>query len=260
MSSEQEDGTVIGFTRALVLAYLQPGRKEEVLFNLKSAKDQLKLATFTYNGYDLDNSLSLRYRNNANSFPTSSYTLGSGNITCNTSSNVVLGVNNVINGLGSITSTVINTSLDPALLKYSPGLRGDNYSSGGNTFVPAFNTYAVGDIVTFTNGNVIGIIESIRSANVMTLDRTPVSFADEQFLIIKSPKFTQDLYVGDQILSGNTVVGTVANIISDTSLILDEFANITVSDNNFSHTTRDSYSTPLNGDKYITFSNIGVLG
>jgi hypothetical protein len=260
MSSEQEDGTVLGFTRALVLAYLQPGRKEEVLFNLKTAKEQLKLATFTFNGYDLDNSLSLRYRTNANTFPTNSYTLGTGNISCNTSSNIVLGVNTEISGLGTITSTLINTSLDSAVLKYSPGLRGDPFSTGGNTYVPAFNTYRVGDIVTFTNGNIVGIIESIRSANIMTLDRTPVTFADEQFLIIKTPRFTQEVYVGDDILSGNAVIGTVANIVSNTTLILEEQANATIASNNFSHTTRDSYSTPLAGDKYITFSNIGVLG
>jgi hypothetical protein len=260
MSSEQEDGTVPGFTRALVLAYLNPGRKEEVLFNLKNAKSQLKLATFTYNGYDLDNSLSLRYRNNSNSFPTSSYTLGTGNITCNTSSNIVLGVNNTIQGLGTITSTLINTSLDPSLIKYSPGLRGNTFSVSGNIYVPEFTTYNVGDIVAFSNGEVVGMIESIRSANILTLDRAPVSFVNEEFLVIRSSAFTQELYVGDEITNGNIIIGTVANIISDSALILTENANLEVTDDNYYHTIRDSYSVPFSGDKYITFSNIGVLG
>jgi hypothetical protein len=260
MSSEQEDGTVIGFTRALVLAYLKPGRKAEVLFNLKTAKNQLKLATFTYNGYDLDNSLSVRYRNNGNSFPTNSYTIGTANISCNTSSNIVLGVNNTIQGLGTITSTLINTSLDTSLLKYSPGLRGNTFTVSGNTQVPEFNSYRVGDIVTFSNGDVVGVIESIRSANVLTLDRSLATFNDEQFFIVRTSDFIQTLYVGDQLTDGNTVIGTVANIVSNSTLILEENANLTISDDSYYHTSRDSYSVPLGGDKYITFSNIGVLG
>ena len=260
MSSEQEDGTVLGFTRALVLAYLKPGRKEEVLSNLKDVKKQLTLASFAFNGYSLDNSLSSRYTENSNSFPTSSYTVSSGNITCNTSSNIVLGVNNVISGLGTITTTLVNTSLDPALLKYSPGLRGDPFTTGGNTFNPEFNTYKVGDLVTYSNGNLIGVIDSIRSANIMTLDRTPVSFVDEQFQIVRTSRFIDELHVGDKIIVSNTFVGNVANIVSNTTLILDNIANITVSDQGFSYTTRDSYSSPSGNNKYITFSNIGVLG
>ena len=260
MISEQEDGTVLGFTRALVLAYVKPGKKEEVLFNLKNVKQKLTLATFTFNGYSLDNSLSSRYTNNSNSFPTNSYTISSGNITCNTSSNIVLGVNNVISGLGTITTTLVNTSLDPALLKYSPGLRGDSFTISGNTFYPEFNTYSVGDLVTHSNGNIIGIIDSIRSANLLTLDRTPISFVDQQFQIVRTSRFIDELHVGDKVIVSNTFVGNVANIVSNSTLILDNPANINVSNLGFSHTTRDSYSSPSRDNKYVTFSNIGVLG
>jgi hypothetical protein len=72
--------------------------------------------------------------------------------------------------------------------------------------------------------------------------------------------FTTELHVGDVLIdSGNVVIGTVSTYSNNTSLTLTTNAAANVSNDTYSHTTRDPYTTPGQGDKYLKFPQFGVI-
>jgi hypothetical protein len=255
MSSKQVDGSVPGFRRVMVLAYLKPGRGAEVLFRLRDIKSQLVNATFSYSGYNLDNYLSSRWLATS-SFPSSSFISANGNITANTLSNVVTGVNKITPLTGTGTVRGVNISNDPTQSLFVLALVGT-----GTNFA---NRVHPGDTLTWSDGTTvttIGVIKSVRSNTLVTFEENPnTSLAGVGNLsCIESTNFINEVTVGDVIRANNTVIGTVANIVSANSLILTTNAQANITNFEFEHTRRDSYNVPLTSDKYITFANIGVL-
>ena len=83
MTSRQTDGTVLGFTRALILTYAIPGKSEEIAYRIRQVQDTFKLIDFTIDRYEWDSVLSTNYEK--------APAAGTGNITANTQSNVVVG-------------------------------------------------------------------------------------------------------------------------------------------------------------------------
>lgn len=62
MTSNQTDGSVLGFTPAWVIAYLQPGTSGKVLYNLQNAVgDRLNLIDFEADRYELDCALTVNW-------------------------------------------------------------------------------------------------------------------------------------------------------------------------------------------------------
>jgi hypothetical protein len=61
MTSVQEDKTVLGFKRALVLAYTKPGQSKTIAYRIKNRGIDFNVINFTIDRYQLDNTLSANY-------------------------------------------------------------------------------------------------------------------------------------------------------------------------------------------------------
>ena len=61
MTSVQEDKTVLGFKRAMVLAYTKPGESKKIAWRIKDKGISLGVINFTADRYLLDNALSANY-------------------------------------------------------------------------------------------------------------------------------------------------------------------------------------------------------
>lgn len=240
MTSRQTNGTVLGFTRALVLCYTLPGKSSEIAFRVKQVADQFNNIDFTIDRYEWDSILSDNWTGNA--FIANNYTAGSGTITSLTTSNVVIGSNTTIAGSGNITG--ISGSVD---------ITGDQYTS--------FNTeLRIGKIMYVAN-TAIGTISSISNASSLSLAEPLTSNITSAAYSVTGnlTAFTSELHLGDVIVSNGNVIGTVKTITSDFQLVLTANANVAVSNQAFTHTTRDPYTTPGQGDKYLKFPNIRVI-
>ena len=312
MTSRQSDGTVLGFTRALVLCYTLPNYSAEIAYRITTAAPNFNLIDFTIDRYDYDSILSDNFiktpvtgtgnitantqsnsiignstifsnelqvgstifvNNTAignvanitsntaitlyanasanvanlsytysNSFVVVNYTLGTGNITANTSSNVVTGNSANITGTGTISGNTGNATIIGSGTAFSTELK-----VGTNLYV---------------SGNTIGVIKSIISSTNLALEVPLTSNISSSAYTAQgtSTLFTTELYVGDVLIdSGNVVIGTVSTITNNTSLILTTNAAANVSNDTYSHTTRDPYTTPGQGDKYLKFPQFGVI-
>lgn len=312
MTSRQLDGTVLGFTRALVLCYTLPNYSAEVAHRIVSAAPDFNLIDFTIDRYEYDSILSNNFiktpvagtgnitaniqsnsvtgdstifsnelqigstifvnntaignvaniaSNSAitlyanasanvanlsytysNSFIVVNYTSGTGTITANTTSNVVTGNNANISGSGIISGNTGNATITGTGTAFSTELR-----VGANIYV---------------SGNTIGVIKSIVSATNLALEVPLASNITSSSYTAQgvSTLFTTELHVGDILIdSSNVVIGTVNVIANNTSLTLTTNAAANITNGTYSHTTRDPYTTPGQGDKYLKFPQFGVI-
>lgn len=74
MSTIQEDGSVLGFKRAVVLAYTKPGAAKSIAWRFEQKAHNLNELDFTVDRYQLDNTLSANYDTTSNAFVTSEET------------------------------------------------------------------------------------------------------------------------------------------------------------------------------------------
>lgn len=314
MTTQQTDGNVLGFTRSLVLAYVLPGRSQEVSYRINQSSVDLKNIDFTIDRYEWDSILS-------NNFIKSDQAVtGTGNITANTISNIVTGngtafsselvgnatlyVSNV--AIGNVVSVTDNTTLimdanstsDIANLSftYSNIFRMNNYvtvtgnittntssnivtgissniagtgtisgNSGSQTITgnsTTFTTEARVGANLYVSGNSIGQIKSITSANVLTLLLPLTSTITSASYTVEGQQtlFVTQLHIGDTLVNiSNTVIGTIATIANNTSLTLTANAAIILSDEQYRTTASDPVTTPDDGNKYLKFPQIGVI-
>ena len=312
MTSRQTDGTVLGFTRALILCYTLPGFSSELAYRISRAAPDFNLIDFTIDRYEYDSILSDNFiktpvsgtgnitantesdsvtgdstifvnelqigstvfvNNTAignvsniasntaltlyanasgnianlsytysNSFIVVNYTTGTGTVSANTSSNIVVGTNANITGTGTITGSIGSATV-----------------IGTGT---VFNSELVIGANIYVSGNTIGIVKSIISVTNVALEFPLTSNITSSAYTTQgvSTAFTTEIHVGDVLInSGNVVIGTVDVISNNTSLTLTTNAAANVSIDTYSHTTRDPYTTPGQGDKYIKFPKFGVI-
>jgi hypothetical protein len=74
MTSPQDDGTILGLTRAIVLAYTQPGASKLVAYRLQNNSFDINNISFVADRYQRDNYLSQFYNLITNTFETSELT------------------------------------------------------------------------------------------------------------------------------------------------------------------------------------------
>lgn len=310
MTSRQKDGTVLGFTRALILCYANPGKGNEIAFRVKQVQDKFKLIDFTVDRYEWDNILSANWLKSPIS--------GTGNITANTNSGNVVGtstsfslellpnasifVSNALlgnvesvygdtlfgmfaNASGNITGNAFTYDHTFMLTNYTTGTgvittsNTSNVVSGSNVTVTGTGTIAgnIGNVVIignstsfntelrvgkilYINNSPVGSIASISNATYLTLE-TPITsnFSDEIFEYTGNITAFTSLHLNDRIVVNGNVIGTVKTITNDFELVLNGNATETLSNVSYSYTTRDPYTVPGNGDKYLKFPNIRVI-
>jgi len=242
MTSRQEDGTVLGFTRALVLCYTVPGRSAEIAYKVTLVQDQFQLVDFTIDRYEWDNSLSSVYNKSANVYFSNNFVTGTGRISANTNSNIVVGLRTNITGTGTIFGNI-----------------GSSTITGNNSQFA--NEVRIGRPIYFSNGAIIGTVGSIRSDTELRLtDVNNIQFANVSYIITQSEtEFIDQLHVNDTLLVNNAIIGTIKTISSNTNITLytNSISNITA--NSFTYTNRDSVSMPGEGDKYLKYPQVGVI-
>lgn len=314
MTSRQPDGTVLGFTRALVLAYVNPGRSAEVAYRVRNAYQDFNLIDFTIDRYEWDSILSNNYIKSdeaiagtgyliantqsnivtgnstifsgelaanatlyvggvvignvvtitdnttlvmdansysnvsnlsftySNIFQINNYVAATGNITANTSSNIVTGIAANITGTGTISGNIGSTII-----------------TGNGT---SFTTQATVGKNVYVSSSSIGIIRSINSSNSLSLiNSLTANLSDVSFEIEGvSTLFTTELHIGDAVVvNTNVVLGYVSSITSDTNLTMTANSTANCTDISYTHTFRDPYTTPSDGDKYLKYPQVGVL-
>jgi hypothetical protein len=74
MTSKQPNGRVLGFTRAVVLAYTTPGESGKIAYRLTAQNFNFNQLDFTVDRYELDNSYSNNYDTSVGAFVTASET------------------------------------------------------------------------------------------------------------------------------------------------------------------------------------------
>jgi len=313
MTSTQTDGTVLGFTRAFVLCYVQPGKALEVAYRISEVIEDFEYIEFTIDRYEYDSVLSDNFDKDPNT--------GTGTITANTASNLVTGsgtmftselwpgktlyVSNVSLGIidtvsnataliltananSNVTATAFTYSTNSFIINNfvsgtgnisantsSPYIQGIVTNISGTGLISAtvnspiitgygtsFNTeLSVGKQIYYS-GNSLGTITSISSAVTLTIDNPATSNLSNIAFTADGTTtlFMNDLHINDTILVNTNVrLGTVKTIHSNTNVELYSNSLTTVSNLSYSHTARDSYTTPSQGDKYLKFPQIGVL-
>ena len=105
MTSRQENGRVLGFTRALVLCYTKPGKSNKIAYRLQSKLARFQEIDFTIDRYELDSIMTNYYNLDNNSFV--NYFSGTGNITVANSSPTVSGVSTIFARELSIGQTLV---------------------------------------------------------------------------------------------------------------------------------------------------------
>lgn len=240
MSSRQTNGLVLGFTRALVLAYAKPGFGEEIAYRVRQVADEFKLIDFTIDRYEWDSSLS----DNFLKYPGS----GSGTITISTASNSCVGTGTLFTtellagmtvyvanvAVGNIQSITNNTVLS-FTTNAASNVSGQAYTFSTNMF--AINNFVngTGNIVANTQSNiVVGLSTTINGAGVISGNTSTINVTGI------GTAFATELRVGRKIYYGVNAIGTIASIKSNTLLTLTEVSSLNYSNVSF---TADGVTT-----------------
>lgn len=312
MTSRQSNGRVLGFTRALVLCYTLPGKSSEVLFRVNDKIDTFQLIDFTIDRYEWDNYLSEYYLTAPET--------GTGTISANTTSNIVLGsgtdfvseidigktlyVSNVaIGNVGSIISatnlTLTTNSVSNVTnqeFKYSTnnftrnnfvngtgtisaninsnvvvGLSGNVVCTGlitgnsGNTYITGTNTEFGSEITVGKNlivaNTAIGVVNRIFSNVSLRLQDPLVSSISNTVFSTQAvgTQFNVETRIGDTIIVNNSIIGTVKTINSNISLTLEANASANLANVAFQHLAADRYGGPSVGEEYLKFPQVTIL-
>lgn len=177
-----------------------------------------------------------------NAFILNNFVYATGNISANTSSNIITGITTNITGNGLISGTINSKTI-----------------TGINTLFAS--QLAVGKNL-YVSGNSIGIVTQITSNTQLTVDTVLGSTISNVSYTANGSTtlFAREINVNDTIVvNTNVILGTVKTINSNTNLVLYSNSLSTVSNVAFQHTDRDTYTVPMQGDKYLKFPQIGVL-
>lgn len=230
MTSRQEDGRVLGFTRAMVLFYTKPGKSKQVAYRVNQVISDFNLIDFTIDRYEWDNTLSKN-----------EFVQATGQISGNIESNIITGISGNINGSGTITTANANA-----------------FIIGTGTI---FGTQLEKDKPIYVAGNLVGIVDRIFSNTNVKLKANATSTIISQpwTTTAISTKFDQELKLGDTIIVNDNVIGTVKTISNATSLILESTSSANIANANYIHVQQDLYYIPGQGTQYLKFPQTNIL-
>lgn len=244
MTSRQENGTVLGFTRALILCYTIPGKGKEVAYRVRQNINLLNRVDFTIDRYLWDNSMSTSYNKTANTFIANNFIAGTGTISANTNSNIIVGLTITVNGAGTISSTAGSTIINGTGTSFNTELR------AGRPLYRSDTGEELGDIIRIISAETL-IIDTPLANTLSSVSYSSIS---------SSTIFGSEIYVNDTIIvNTNVKVGTVKTINSDSNITLYTNALVTVSNVSFIHNFREQYKEPGSGDKYLKYPQVGVI-
>lgn len=257
MSSRQTDGTVLGFTRALILVYTLPGYGDEIAYRIRQEADAFSLIDFTIDRYEWDRSLS-------DNFLTGNVS-GTGTITANTASNTAVGTGTTFttqlipgmtvyaaNTAVGVISTITNSTVLTFTTNAASNVTANAFTFSTNMF--AINNFVAGtgNITANTQSNIVqGLSTTINGTGVITGNSSSTNITGVGTLFATELRVGRDLYY-----SGNTI-GTVASIKSNTLLTLTGVSTV-----NFTNVayTADGVSTVFTDELHVNDTIVANTG
>lgn len=261
MTSRQDNGTVLGFTRAMVLTYTKPGKSAEIAYRVGQEIDRFSLIDFTIDRYEWDSILS----NNFSKAPAA----GTGNITANTSSNLVLGSGTAFTtqlledktiyvantAIGNI-STISNNTVLTFVANSLSNVTSSSFTYSTNVFIVNNFVYGTGNINANTTSNIITGISTLTTGNGVISGNT-----ESTTISGIGTAFNSQLRVGKNIYYLGNSIGTITSIKSATELTLSGVLSSNLA--NVSYTadgTTTLFAQELHvGDTILTAGNV-ILG
>lgn len=287
MTSPQEDGRVIGFVPAVVLAYTKPGYGNSIKFRLERLGFNFNDVDFTADRYQLDNSLSSYFDTETNKFQSSTETtfdyiprIGAVIATVNYATNrTFYSINNrhydYIVDTGGIDGTINFNDGDTLIFAQQ-----ENYV--GNT-IPYHGWIITGDSFNITPFDTVGLeaytiipgyLEKLYSFSAQNQRAGIWTIRIDDFDIV-TLEFTQEIFVSERVLVGNGTSFRSSILVYDPLIKPGEsvpsYTNQTLNNRTSTQRTtfdgngtkfinyRDIYAAPESGDKYLKFPQIGVF-
>lgn len=221
MTSTQSDGSVIGFTRAFVLCYTLPNKSLEVAYRIGTVIEQFGLIDFTIDRYEYDSVLSTNFEKDP--------ATGTGTITANTASNIVLGsgtlftselypgktvfVNNLALG---IVNTVSNANVLVLTANANSNVTANNFTYDTNVFIVNNFVTGTGNITATANSKYIqGIVTNISGTGLITANINSTTVTGI------GTAFNTELFVGKQLYYSGNSIGIITSISSNSILRID---------------------------------------
>jgi hypothetical protein len=287
MTSPQEDGRVIGFVPAVVLAYVKPGYAKTVKFRLERSGFNFNNIDFTADRYQLDNSLSTHFDTETNKFRSSSETtfdyIPSVGPTVATvkfaATRSFFSVNNrtvdYINSTGGIDGLQVLRDGDTLIFAQQEDYIGNTQPYDG--WIISNNSYNVQafDSIGLDNYTIIpGFLEKQTGFSTVN-QRAGVWTIRIDNNSVVTLEFTQEILVGQRVRVGNGETFNSSILVYDplvqSGFSVPSYTNLTL--NNVVSTQRttfdgngtkfinyrDIYAAPESGDKYLKFPQIGVF-
>lgn len=260
MTSRQDNGTVLGFTRALVLAYVVPGKGAEVAYRFQQVAEQFNLIDFTIDRYEWDSILSDNF--------VKAPIAGTGNITATTSSNAVIGSGTnftnqlyenttiyVANAAIGNVNTISNSTVLALTANATSNVTSSAYTHSTNVFIINNFVSGTGNIISSSNSNVItGITTTINGTGVLSGN------IESTIITGIGTAFNTQLAVGKNLYYSGNSIGIITSIRSNNVLTLSGVLNSNLANVSF---TADGTTTLFTRDLHvgdtIVVSNV-VLG
>jgi hypothetical protein len=261
MTSRQDDGTVLGFKRALVLVYTNPGKSAEIAYRVGQELDRFALIDFTIDRYEWDSILS----NNFLKAPAA----GTGNITAVTTSNSVTGSGTIFttqliegktiyvsnSAIGNINTISNNTVLTFDANSLS-NVTSSSFTYSTNVFIVNNFVSGTGNISASATSNVITGISTTITGNGLISGNT-----QSTTITGTSTSFNNQLKIGKNLYYLGNSIGTITSIKSATELTLSGVLSSNLA--NVSYTadgTTTLFAQELHvGDTILTTGNL-ILG
>lgn len=287
MTSPQDDGRVLGFTHAAVLAYTKPGKSNIIKYRLEKSGFEFNKIDFVADRYQLDNTLSANYDKVNNRFldsaettfdevPRATGVVGAVDFAVSVPFNQInqrsVGyINTVLGGIDGYTNfvdgmTLIfaqqenyfgNTSPYDGWIRNYDSIDGAGFDSVGidlYSVIPGFLDEQVGRALNQRSG-----IWTIRidENNLVTLEFTREIFVSEEVRVANGASYSGSVLVYDPVLNSTQSVPAYRSLNRNNN----DSLHRTIFDGNGTKflNYRDVYANPEVGDKYIKFPQIGVF-
>jgi len=271
MSSPQTDKKVLGFTRAIVLAYTVPGASSLIAYRLKANGIEFNNIDFVADRYDLDNTYSSHFDINRGKFKVSTETTFDRIYRVGAVSHVVdyaisiLPFNRVNNQtLDSIQAVggfdgVLNITDGQTLIFYQQenffnAGANDGWTLPNSSVIPGYLENLANPSVPNERGG-IWRINIDPTTNIVTLTFvTPVTISSQIQVNLGKTHASSILYYNPVVQPGQTVPAYSLVLHTNTAkpTVFDNHATVFL-------TNRDQYGKPEVGDTYLKFPKTQVL-
>lgn len=268
MTSPQANQKVLGFTRAIVLAYTVPGASALIAYRLQANGVQFNDINFVADRYDLDNALTENFSLTTNSFipgtettfdriyrvGTVAYTVDYAltGIPFNQINNQTLASIQALGGLDGVTDVVNGQTLVFAQQEYLNGGANEGWLFANATNIPGYTENLANPTIANERG---GIWQVVITGNIVNLQFVEPVALGTQIQVNLGKNYASTIIFYNPALQNNQSVPAYSKVTSSAIPMPTTFDN----NNTQFIPNRDVYLSPESGDSYLKFPKTSVL-